>query len=161
MRYRYQSGEQVYDIVLEKQGDHYQASINGEPYEFELLDIQPGEVNLMANGCPTSLFWASNGEQKWVSLDGCTYLLEKPATQRARRSGEHAAEDMLRAPMPAQVRAVQVSEGDKVEKGQTILILEAMKMEIRVQAARAGQVARLLVTEGQQVERNQILAEIR
>jgi acetyl-CoA/propionyl-CoA carboxylase biotin carboxyl carrier protein len=66
----------------------------------------------------------------------------------------------VRAPMPAQVRAVQVAEGDEVEKGQTLLLLEAMKMEIRVKAPGAGRVARLLVTSGQSVEKEQLLAEL-
>ena len=47
-----------------------------------------------------------------------------------------------------------------VEKGQTLLLLEAMKMEIRVSAPRAGQVSRLLVREGQTVQKDQVLVEI-
>jgi biotin carboxyl carrier protein len=62
--------------------------------------------------------------------------------------------------MPAQVRAVQVSEGDSVEAGQTLLLLEAMKMEIRVQAPHAGRVARLLARPGDTVERDQVLVEM-
>jgi biotin carboxyl carrier protein len=63
--------------------------------------------------------------------------------------------------MPAQVRAVQVAEGEQVEKGQTLLLLEAMKMEIRVRAPGAGRVARLLVSPGQAVEKEQVLVEVR
>ena len=62
--------------------------------------------------------------------------------------------------MPGQVRAVNVSEGDAVTKGQTLLVLEAMKMEIRVHAPRDGVVKKLLVKQGQTVEREQILIEI-
>jgi biotin carboxyl carrier protein len=62
--------------------------------------------------------------------------------------------------MPAQVRAVQVEEGEKVEKGQTLLLLEAMKMEIRIKAPASGSVKRLLVEAGQTVEKDQLLAEV-
>jgi biotin carboxyl carrier protein len=62
--------------------------------------------------------------------------------------------------MPGQVRAVNVSEGDAVTKGQTLLILEAMKMEIRVQSPQTGTVKKLFVEQGQSVEREQILVEI-
>jgi len=62
--------------------------------------------------------------------------------------------------MPAQVRAVQVAEGERVEKGATLLLLEAMKMEIRVRAPAAGRVARLLAAEGQAVEKDQLLVEM-
>ena len=62
--------------------------------------------------------------------------------------------------MPAQVRAVQVQEGDAVEKGQMLLLLEAMKMEIRIKAPTAGRVTQLLVSSGQTVEKDQLLAEV-
>jgi biotin carboxyl carrier protein len=62
--------------------------------------------------------------------------------------------------MPGQVRAVNVSEGEAVVKGQTLMLLEAMKMEIRIQAAMDGQVRKLFVVQGQTVEREQALVEI-
>ncbi len=62
--------------------------------------------------------------------------------------------------MPGQVRAVNVKEGDAVTKGQTLLLLEAMKMEIRVQSPRDGLVKKLYVQQGQTVEREQLLVEI-
>ena len=62
--------------------------------------------------------------------------------------------------MPGQVRAVNFSEGEAVMKGQTLLVLEAMKMEIRIQSPMDGTVNKLLVKQGQTVEREQILIEI-
>lgn len=160
MRYRYQSGGNLQEIVLERQGESFRAIVAGVEYRVEVLSNEPGELSLLFDGKPMRLYWATSGDQKWVSLDGCTYLLEKPAPTPARRSGEASAGDSLRAPMPAQVRAVQVSEGDTVEQGQTLLILEAMKMEIRLSASRSGKVARLLVQVGQIVQRDQMLVEI-
>jgi biotin carboxyl carrier protein len=62
--------------------------------------------------------------------------------------------------MPGQVRAVNVSEGDTVTKSQTLLVIEAMKMEIRIHAPRDGKVKKLFVQQGQTVERDQVLVEI-
>ena len=59
-----------------------------------------------------------------------------------------------------QVRTVNVREGDTVTKGQTLLVLEAMKMEIRIQAPQDGVVTKSFVEQGQTVEREQILMEI-
>jgi biotin carboxyl carrier protein len=86
--------------------------------------------------------------------------LIKPTGARKRGSGQHHAAGELTAPMPGQVRAVNVGEGDEVLKGQTLLLLEAMKMEIRVQAPRDGIVKKLLVKQGQTVERDQVLIEV-
>lgn len=71
-----------------------------------------------------------------------------------------AGHDSLEAAMPAQVRAVLVKEGDSVDMGQTLALLEAMKMEIRVSAPHAGKVAKVLIVEGQVVERGQQLFDL-
>jgi len=65
---------------------------------------------------------------------------------------------VLHAPMPGQVRAVQSAAGQSVKKGDTILILEAMKMEIRIQAPKDGVLTNIAVQVGEQVEKEQVLA---
>jgi biotin carboxyl carrier protein len=55
---------------------------------------------------------------------------------------------------------VNVSQGEAVKKGQTLLVVEAMKMQIRISAAADGRVGRLLVAEGETVERGQVLIEM-
>jgi methylmalonyl-CoA carboxyltransferase small subunit len=62
--------------------------------------------------------------------------------------------------MPGSVIAVRVSEGDDVEAGQVLVVLEAMKMENNVPAPAAGRVARVLVSAGQQVQRGETLVEL-
>ncbi len=160
MQYRFQSGNQVYEISIERQGEVFQATVDGQSYPVELLDAQPGQLSLRFAGRPVTLYWAADGSQKWVSLNGCAYRLDKPIPRAAHSTAEPGGGQAVRSPMPAQVRAVQVEEGSPVEKGQTLLLLEAMKMEIRVKAPAAGQVKRLLVSAGQTVEKDQLLAEV-
>ena len=159
MRYRFQWGQQVYNITIERREQGYRAQVEGEPYDLQVLDAQPGQLSLLFQGRPVTLYWAERAGKRWVSMDGCTYLLEKPAL-RGRRGSEGESAGSLRSPMPAQVRDIHVSEGMLVEKGETLMLLEAMKMEIRVQAPRAGRVARLAVQVGQSVNRDQELAYI-
>ncbi len=71
-----------------------------------------------------------------------------------------ASEFVLKAPMPGLVIALLVTEGQAVEKGQTLLILESMKMQNELRAARAGTVARLRVRPGESVQQKQILLNI-
>jgi biotin carboxyl carrier protein len=84
-------------------------------------------------------------------------MLTKSSGTRKSGHGHHHAAGELTAPMPGQVRAVNISEGDVVTKGQTLLLLEAMKMEIKVQAPRDGVVISIQVKQGQTVEREQLL----
>ena len=66
----------------------------------------------------------------------------------------------LISPMPGRVRRILVAEGDAVTRGQVLLILEAMKMEHAIRAARDGRVVRLAFREGDLVEAGVVLAEV-
>ena len=73
---------------------------------------------------------------------------------------EQVAPGSLLAPMPGSVLRVEVRPGDRVAKGQAVLVLEAMKMEHRIAAPAAGVVAELHVETGRQVEAGAVLAVI-
>ena len=161
MRYQFQNGERVYEIAIERSGETLTATVDGQSFAVEVLDDQPGILTLKLDDRPVTLYWAVEGGVKWVSQGGCTYRLERPQPRRAKAGAAGAGAEEIRAPMPAQVREVLVSEGDAVEKGQTLLLLEAMKMEIRVKTSTSGQVKRLLVKQGQAVDKEQLLAEVK
>jgi excisionase family DNA binding protein len=81
------------------------------------------------------------------------------AIEHARR--EIVGTERVIAPMPGSVLSVRVSAGDHVEAGQTLLVLEAMKMENAVTAPVAGTIEQVLAEPGQQVERGEVLVELR
>lgn len=99
-----------------------------------------------------------SGDWIFVWCDGDVYQFpSRPASSRPARSrGEEAG---LLAPMPGKVIRVNVAEGDSVEKGAAILVLEAMKMEHEIRAPRSGRVLRLPFRVGDQVEAGSRLAE--
>ncbi len=66
----------------------------------------------------------------------------------------------IKAPIPGQIKTVLVAEGDRVEAGQPLFILEAMKMENEIHAPKAGVVSQVAVRPGQDVTRHEVLAEI-
>jgi acetyl/propionyl-CoA carboxylase alpha subunit len=160
MRYRFESQGQVHEVALERRGQLYQVEINGRLHELEVLDAQPGVLSLRFENRPLILYWAADGGQKWISLDGCTYRLGRPAPRRSRSGGEIQHGQQILSPMPAQIRAVYIQQGDAVEKGQTLLLLEAMKMEIQIKAPQNGVITRLAVSSGQTVEKEQVLVEM-
>ena len=63
----------------------------------------------------------------------------------------------LNAPMPGKVVEVQIKKGSSVKKGDTLIILEAMKMEHKVSAPSSGKIKNILVSKGEQVENGQTL----
>ena len=70
---------------------------------------------------------------------------------------QHLGDDRVRAPMPGRVVALRVSAGDRVEAGQELVVLEAMKMELALKAPRAGTVAELRAADGEFVEADSVL----
>lgn len=97
------------------------------------------------------------GDAVHVSFRGRQYVVEKPS--RARQALAHASGEM-HAPMPGQVVDVYVSHGERVAKGQKLLVLEAMKTQQSYAAPFDGVVARLEVEAGQQVSEGALLVVI-
>ena len=142
-------------------GKSYRAMIGDKTVEVEIIRAENGKLDLLIDGKHVTAFVSADNARRWVTIHGQTFVLTKSSPEAKQRSGkqDHAGE--LTAPMPGQVRALNVSEGDTVTKSQTLLIIEAMKMEIRIHAPRDGKVKKLLVKQGQTVERDQVLIEIK
>ena len=138
----------------------YRATLGDKSVDVEILGAQDGKLNLLIDGERVTAYVSSDNAKRWVTINGRTVLLTKQTGSRKSGGGHHPAAGELTAPMPGQVRAVNVSEGDTVSKGQTLMVLEAMKMEIRIQAPSDGTVKKLFVRQGETVEREQLLIEI-
>jgi biotin carboxyl carrier protein len=99
----------------------------------------------------------SAGGSRWIYYDGCVYELEVPR-DGGRRSTRHTGS--LSAPMPATVRQIRVGVGDSVKRGDTLIVLEAMKMELPVRANAGGIVSAIRCTEGELVQPGPPLIEL-
>ncbi|MET7656440.1 biotin/lipoyl-containing protein, partial [Streptomyces sp. NPDC005486] len=97
----------------------------------------------------------------WLGRDGDAWQVRDhdPVADSLTR-GAHAGADSLTAPMPGTVTVVKVAVGDEVAAGQSLLVVEAMKMEHVISAPHAGTVAELDVTPGTTVAMDQVLAVI-
>jgi len=149
-------------IDLTPQGKSYRATIGDTNFDVEIIrtDAERGLLELLIDGQRVTAYVSADGAKRWVTVNGQTVVLTKSSGEAKRRGAgqEHASE--LAAPMPGLVRSVNIAENESVAKGQTLLVLEAMKMEIRIQAPRDGTVKKLLVKQGQTVDREQVLIEL-
>ena len=141
-------------------GKSYRVDSGGKTAAVEIIRASGGQLELLIDGQRVTAYVSSDNAKHWVTVNGQTCVLTKSAAGAKRRGVGHEHASELAAPMPGQVRSMNVVEGDAVTKGQTLLVLEAMKMEIRIQAPRDGVVKKLYVKQGQTVEREQILVEI-
>jgi biotin carboxyl carrier protein len=98
-----------------------------------------------------------------VVIDGYRFEMEVRDPRRWSRKDAARAGDGVQtvvAPMPGKVVRVLVAQGDEVKAGQGLLVVEAMKMQNEIKAARAGRVLSLTVKEGATVAAGQVLATI-
>lgn len=106
---------------------------------------------------PRRAWSISDGDVRWVFLDGEVYEFEVQRPGRRRSAAQHGS---LTSPMPATVRKVAVEPGSIVRKGDTLLVLEAMKMELPVRAPADGVVKKVSCRAGDLVQAGVPLVEI-
>lgn len=145
-------------IELNPSGENFIAVMDGKTVNVQIIRAANGRMDLLVDGQRVTAHVSSDVAKRWVTINGQTLMLTK--TSGAKQGVRHDHAGGLIAPMPGQIRSVSVSVGDAVKKGQTLLTMEAMKMEIRIQALKDGVVKSVSVMQGQTVEREQILVEV-
>ena len=160
MKFSFEHNLEMITIDLMPTGKSYHATMGDKKIDLEILQAENGRLDLLIDGQRITAYVSSANKKRWVTVNGQTLILTKSSGARKERHGHHHAAGELTAPMPGQVRGVNVGEGEVVTKGQTLLVLEAMKMEIRIHSPQNGVVKNLFVKQGQTVEREQILIDI-
>jgi 3-methylcrotonyl-CoA carboxylase alpha subunit len=159
-RYRYRLGETTYGVELKPAPDGgWIALIDGVRYSVTAQAAADGGLRLVIDGVAARAYTAAEGDKRHVWMDGEAATLEV-VRGSARKPVLTQESGRVTAGMPGQVRALLVSVGDAVTRGQPLLILEAMKMELRVTAPADGRVRALHVALGALVERGALLVEI-
>jgi biotin carboxyl carrier protein len=141
----------------------YKYTINGTKYEVAVGDIEENIVTVCVNGeeYKVEMEAAPEPEKKKP-------VLGKPAEASASDSEERATAaasavdkaNALKAPLPGVITDVKVAVGDEVQVGDTVVVLEAMKMANNLQAEKAGKVTAVLVKIGESVMEDDALVVI-
>src|SRR3712207_6503853 len=129
----------------------------------EVLAFHDGEMHATLDGNPIRAGFVLDGLEVRLSLHGVVYELFKPRPPTVDDVGSGGADGggaSLTAPMPGTVVKVLVNEGDVVEEGQPLLVVEAMKTEQSLAAPHAGTVRALPFAEGASVPGGAVLAEL-
>ena len=162
----------------------YVVTINDREYQVEILDNDRIQVDgtelavdfqsvsgqpiysLILSGHSYEAFVSSNQTEWQVMLHGNLYEA-KVEDERERRlraaSGVNGSEHMefqLKAPMPGLVVAIPVQEGQEIDKGDVLVILESMKMQNELKSPRAGKIGQIRVQPGASVEQKQVLLSV-
>ena len=101
---------------------------------------------------------AGPADARWVFLNGRVYVINTTRAETTRRGQDD--DRALASPMPAKVAAVNVSPGQQVARGDVLIMLEAMKMELPIRAPRDGRVKAIACKAGELVQPGVPLLEL-
>ena len=122
--------------------------------------IANGVYRVEQGGRADLVYVARSGDDWWMHWNGQVFHRPFADAPGAARRATADAHQSLSAPMPATVLKVLVAPGASVRKGDTLLVLEAMKMELPVRCAADGVVRSVLCQEGELVQPGAVLVEL-
>lgn len=152
-------GSELFRLVVSGgEGRFHVKDEHGEEVELEIYRLAEGYCEVKSGERRQLVHYAVRGDQVYLQLDGEVYAFTQERYEVVRQEG--AFNDDLRAPMPGQVTGVFVAVGDRVEPGQPLYGLEAMKMESLIKAPIAGVVSKVHAAAGEQVEGGALVVEL-
>lgn len=151
-------------LVLDytQNGDSYEFSLNGHSGQAQLISARNGSMTLLFDGRAVQAHVVSHGGRILVAVEGRVYEFSTAQGNQGRERKSQAGgwEPEIRSPMPGKILEVRVSQGDEVEANQTLVVLEAMKMENTLASGARARVKTIHVAPGELVELGQILVEL-
>ena len=145
--------------LLVHDGRLFKVDVGDAHVEIELGQMRDGAFDYICEGVKARGRMARNGDVLWLTADGVTH----PYTDLTFAPAEGAApgsDGRILAHSDGKIVAVNVAEGDRVEKGKTLVVLEAMKMEFQLATPVPGVVKAVSVQAGDQVKGRQLLVEL-
>jgi acetyl/propionyl-CoA carboxylase alpha subunit len=147
-------------VEVNPDGQDWHLNIDGAEVPLQMDRDRAGAWLVDTHQGRRRLWVAVRGDERLVFCDGKVHTLRLQDGEHADDEEAVAGGPNLTADMPGKVVALKVAEGDEVAAGQTVIIMESMKMETELAAAVAGKVGRIHVTAGQVVGQGDALVDI-
>jgi 3-methylcrotonyl-CoA carboxylase alpha subunit len=162
-RIRYQYDDDIYEVTLTSLGNSdWHSTAQGLDIQLSLIEVRPGLVIFRVGNSMSSVGVSERPNGYVVVYEGIAYQLRRPRPSDSDNPGaaRHAVDSNLSAPMPGTIVSISVAEGQSVEPGEPLVIMEAMKMEHVVEAVAAGTVKAILVQPGEMVAAGTVLVKM-
>ncbi len=137
--------------------------VNGEAVQLNLLPLNGNGLHMLRQGAKALELYLSNHDPETYELfvEGKRVIAKVETLQkRLRRKSETVSAGTIKAPMPGLVVNIPVKAGDRVEAGQTVIVLESMKMQMQIRSQVSGKINKIAVQNGQQVEKGLLMVQI-
>lgn len=152
-------------LQLEFKDGLYKISLDDDEYTVDSTVISENCLSLLVNGKAFTVYFAEANGKKYFSIGGEQFCIEEAEAEASRASdaGSTAVDEapVAASPMPGKVVKILVSLGDKVEQGQGLVIVEAMKMENEIKSPVKGIVEKVNFKPGDLVDAAQPILEMK
>jgi biotin carboxyl carrier protein len=152
--------------IIEQHDSWYKVKIGNRTYELDVVKVAKGIYSILYNGHSTNMEMIE-GETPQIyivntrSNDYQVEVIDAKAKYMAATKSELSGDDtIISSPMPGKVVRIPLSEKDHIERGDTVVIVSAMKMESEYKSPVSGSIKKIFVTEGDTVDGHQPLVEI-
>lgn len=148
-------------LLLHVQSNHHQVTVQlcDQHATVDLINIVDGTIAYQANGIRRKLNYVLDQNQLYLDAGNGNIVIEN-STYAAPEAAEVIGDGKIRAPMDGAIVNLLVNVGDTVSKGQTLLVLEAMKIQQQIKSDVDGVVDELIGQVGQQVKKRQLLLNV-
>jgi biotin carboxyl carrier protein len=147
--------------VKEKQKNDFLVELNGNMYEVAVEFLNSEEILLNIDGKIYNAIICSSSSAFRVCVNGVSFDVEKKSVSQilGGTHGQRQKKDVITS-MPGIIVKVLMTEGENVEEGQAVLILEAMKMQNEIKSPQKGKVTKIVSSTGDSVETGALLFSV-
>jgi biotin carboxyl carrier protein len=169
MIYEVTIAEKAYHVELVRTGEgqtgeKWTCQLNGRQLPIDVALIQEGMLSILLNGKSYDVKQELIGTETNVVIGHERFRasVRDPRSFRSRQRAGASEQGIkkITAPMPGKVVRILAAVGDQVEAGQSVIVIEAMKMQNELKAPKSGIIKKITVAEGAAVEAGQALAEV-
>jgi biotin carboxyl carrier protein len=161
--YEYLVNGETVEVKIDGGKDQLQVSIGGESLALEACQLKDNLISMLADGKLRRVFVVANLKRTYVHIGGKVVILDDAVQESERQrsgAGSGAAPGAITSPMPGNLIKVMVKEGDTVEEGQSLVIVEAMKMENEIRSPSQGVVKSVNFSVGDLVDAGVPIVEL-
>ena len=147
----YEHNNHVYNVSIERREKHYFVTYNNTEYKVEAEESKPGQLKIKMGDRIIKSVITEGEKQKYVFVDGHVFKV-KPVELTGKKKSKKKEDGSLSSPISGKIVNVKVKNGDKVKKGDVLMVIEAMKMEYLIRAPFDGKVEKVNFKEKDQIE---------
>ncbi|MGB7054505.1 MAG: biotin/lipoyl-containing protein [bacterium] len=161
MQYQLSYLNKVHDVGVRQEKDEFIVTIGQKVFRLKDCAVQGYQVSCRIEDKPCRMYFAQDKDNYYLAINGEYYVMQQASARKHSFKGSAASEaNIITSPMPGLLVKMPVTAGKEVKAGDTLAIVEAMKMQNELRAPRDGVVKKVNFKEGDQVDAFQTIVEI-